>query len=306
MRIRSLTHSPQVALAREPPAGAPMLSAAAVAFGNASSSPGTGALLGLALRGPAPDGSCSALPAAAAAGSGAFDASQPVYVRFGEDAVVGCGLALSAAQLQAGCSSPAAVSAWASAAGLAPLLLLNASGGAPGLVAPTHVGQLGSSDPAKAWQWLAITAAAPGTTSTTWDPSTLTCSNVPAAAALEILWAQTGEAGNPQPRILAARLAWSTAAWASSSSSSSSSSSQRYSLTTTVTWTQMARIVADYVPPAPPVIPAVPSDLFYPFSTGSTSSGLVVSGAAGQAAVTLVAVAAATALALALLIGEIV
>lgn len=217
--------------------------------------------------------------------------------------MVGCGLALSAAQLQAGCASPTAVAAWASAAGLAPLLLLNASGGAPELVAPTHVGQLGSSDPAKAWQWLAISAAAPGTTSTTWDPSTLTCSNVPAAAALEILWAQTGEAGNPQPRILTARLAWSTAAW--TALSSSSSSSQRYSLTTTVTWTQMARVVADYVPPAPPVIPAVPSDLFYPFSTGSTSSGLVVSGAAGQGAVALAAVAAAAALAVALLVGVV-
>lgn len=244
----------QVALARESPAGSPLLSAASVGPGNASSSAVAGALLGLALRGPAADGSCASLPSAAALAAGAVDAAQPVYVRFGEDAAVGCSLQLSAADLAAGCASQATVAGWVSAAGLASILL-NATG-APALATPTHVGQLGSSDPAKAWQWLPISVTAPSVASVTWDSTAAACANVPAAASLELLWAATGEVLNPQPRIVAARLSWATSTWAAGSRAVGAA--QRFSLATTVSWTQMSPVTADFVPPAPPVIPAVP------------------------------------------------
>ena len=250
-----------------PPAGNPLLPAS------------SNVMVGLAIRGPASDGSCAAQSSPAALAAGAVDPSQPVFVRFGEDSSVGCALSLTPAALAAFCASPAAVASAAASTGLARVLLTSVT--PPILVTPTHIGQLGSSDPAKAWQWLSISAAEPSTDSAAWDPVALSCANVPATASLELLWAQTGQAQNPQPRILAARLVWTTTTW---TASRGDGGAQQYALQTTVTWTQMNSKSTDFIPPAPPIIPPMPADLFYPFSSGSSgSSGSVVSGATSQA-----------------------
>jgi tectonic-1/3 len=169
---------------------------------------------------------------------------------------------------------------------------------------PTHVGQYGGSSPEKVWQWLAIDAGVPNAAAVSYDATTGVCSNVPAAASVEFLTATTGQALNPQARIVAVRVRWSTESWVVAREDGGA---QLFSLRTTVSWTELDPVRADYTPPTPPVIPPLPSDLFYPFassSIGRDSSNIVAaSGAAGIGAgrELLVAAVAVAVLAAALL-----
>jgi tectonic-1/3 len=252
---------------------------AAAVFTDGAAGVGT-AGMGLTLRGPAPDGTCVAYDAAAAAGT---DAALPVPVRFGEDMAFACAMSLTPAQLQALCgASPAALLSRIGLGTVAP----------PGAnrTAFTHIGVLGNADPFKAWQWLALQVSTP-TAAATFDAVASRCDGLVTEVDVEFLTARVGEVHNPQPKIIAARVKYATGAWAYTREDVRGGvlpvPPQAFRLLTTVTWTEYAaQTTSDYIPPAPPVIPPLPSDLFYPFvrSTGAADSALTVSAAPAAAA----------------------
>lgn len=248
---------------------------AATIFTGADNGVGT-AGMGLTVRGPAADGSCVAYSAGAAAGT---DAALPVPVTFGDDMAFACTLTLTPAQLQTLCGgSPAA---------LLPYFGLGTSGvpGSTNVTAFTHVGIYGNADPFKTWQWQVLDVSTP-TATATYDAVAARCDGLTTEVDIEFLTAKVGEKHNPQHRILAARVRYPTGSWAFTREdvrSTAPAVAQPFRLLTTVTWTEYnPQTTADYVPPAPPVIPPLPSDLFYPFvrSTGAADSALTVSGAA--------------------------
>ncbi len=234
---------------------------------------GTGfELAGLTLRGPAVDGSC--VPYSATAG---LDRATPLAVRFGEDVSATCALRLDAAALAALCATPAALPAYLG------LGYVNTTrGGAP--VRASHVGVLGNSDPWKAWQWTRVDAASPQA-SASWDPVRQTCTGLVSGVDVEFLTASVGSAGNPQRKIVASRLAYVTDTWAYAREDvRAAGSPQTFQLRTTVTFTEYKTADPTVFAPAPPVIPKIPSDLWYPFQTAddTAASPFMTSGAGDQ------------------------
>lgn len=275
------------ALARSAPpdAGAALVSAAANTTGIGTSA------FGLYVRGPAEDGTCTALPTVTASLSGKIvtDPAAPLPVTFREDMVAGCALQLTAAQLAAHCTAnPPAALAYMGVGSVDP------SGTGLGSAfgsrtAFTHVGSLGNSDPLKLWEWVRLEAPASAPTPGTWDATTGTCTGLVTGVDVEFLTARVGEAHNPQYKIVAARWSYATDTWRYGREDvrvAGGGAAQAFALRTTVTWVEMTQTAQDWIAPAPPVVPPLPSDLFYPFvtTTATGDSALTVSGAASASA----------------------
>ena len=244
------------------------------------------ALAGLTLRGAAADGSCVAAP-----GSGGRDAAASVPVRFGEDLATSCALQLTAAQLQALCSGAGPQAATAAFVGLGSVQL--AAGAAPA----THVGILGNADPYKAWQWLPFAAGAGAAPVASWDTTGVfpRCSSIVTGVDIELLVAPVGSANNPQNKVVAARVSYPTSAW---TFSREDGGAQRFLLTSTVTYTYFDKPASTSWLPAPPIIPAMPDDLWYPFSSNAGgASQIYVPSASGAGAAALATAAGLAALA---------
>jgi tectonic-1/3 len=260
-------------------------------------------LAGLSLRGPAADGSCALAPAPGSA-AGLRDDASAVPVGFGEDLAVSCALDLTPQQLQALCAGGGGAASPTSAfVGLGSVLLAGAAGGAAPV---THVGVLGNADPYKPWQWLALAAGA-AQQAPSWDTTGVfpQCANMPSGVDVELLVAAVGSAGNPQYKVVSARVSYPTSTWTFGREAGGAARTQRFLMTSTVTFTTYSGDPTVVWKPAPPIIPPMPADLWYPFMSGQTPSQLYVpaNGGAGAAAAVsaagaLLAVAAALRLAL--------
>lgn len=254
------------------------------------------ALAGLKVRGPSPTGACVPFDPAAPVGT---DAAMAIPVLFGQDLSISCALQLDRDALAALCGTGAAAAGTMQALlGLSPV---NASSTSPS-AAVTHIGTLGNSDPWKAWQWtrVGVTAATP---TAAWDGTRGVCSGLLAGMDVEFLYTRVGEASNPQRKILAVRVSYPTDTWTfaredvrTARDASGATGRQTFLVKTTVTWSEWKPIRAvDYIPPAPPLIPPMPNDLWYPFETasGAEDGAFVVSGTQAGASVGVLAVAAA-------------
>ena len=228
-------------------------------------------LAGLTLRGPAADGSCVAVAPGAAA-PGFRDAALSVPINFGEDVASSCTLQLTPAQLASLCTGAGgAASPTAAFVGLGSVQLA----GAVGAAAATHVGVLGNADPYKPWQWLALAVgAAPQAPS--WDTTGVfpRCSNIVSGVDVELLVAPVGAANNPQFKVVAARVTYPTATWTfgredGGGVAAGAAQAQSFLLTSTVTFTKYEGSPAAIAwKPAPPIIPPMPADLWYPSVQG--------------------------------------
>jgi hypothetical protein len=262
---------------------------------------GTGfSLAGLTVRGPSMDGSCAAYTPTLGVVGG--DRALPLAVRFGEDMSATCGLALDEAALAALCSASASVPAFFG------LGLMNATAGSAPVPA-THVGIFGNSDPWKAWQWARLdTGVLP--TSASWDAARRTCTGIVSGIDIELLTASVGSAANPQHKIVAGRVSYATDSWAYSQEQGAPAAAgtgvQTFLLRTTVTFTEYKTADPTVFAPAPPVIPKIPSDLWYPFQTADDAAAqpFVTSGSTAAAAVAAGATAAVVAAAAVLLRGR--
>lgn len=260
-----LASTDKLAIDRSPPRGARIAPLARL-------NEGTGfAVAGLTLRGPGPGGACVALDPLTPPGA---DPAQPVPVAYGEDLALACTLQLDEPALSRLCyAGQSGLVATYAFMGLWPL---NASGAA--LATPpvaSHVGAFGNADPAKAWEWVPIEFPPSPLPAPSWDEATGVCRGIPAAVSINFLTARVGEAGNPQVRVVAAVVAYEPDTWVFQREDARNPDApddfgvfppQTFTLTTSVTWTMWDAPTTDYVAPVPPVLPATPADLWYPFA----------------------------------------
>lgn len=160
-----------------------------------------------------------------------------------------------------------------------------------------YVGIYGNADPLDLSQWYSLGLTGSITTNKAWDDSTSTCSNVISGMHYKFLVAKSGEKYNPQMKIVAASVSYSTSSWVLRLESDKTSNimicnisifiialslrtpypdnttTQSFGLITTVSFIDEAnQNPQSYVPPSPPVLFQVPSDVFYPFQQNSGSS----------------------------------
>lgn len=203
--------------------------------------------------------------------SGGSAQGQGTPVLFGFDAVVECGEELSAAQLKARCESGA----------VPPALEVNA----------TRVGMFGNADPLRINQWLELDVASAGPGGT-YTAASRRCSDLVDGVHYEFVVARVGQATSPQRKIVAARARYSTAAWALPQGATTAVLPLRA--------TASFHLLGDselegFVPPTPPLLPELPQDLFFPFTTSAAPPRV-----AGPQAAAVLGAAAATVAALAL------
>ena len=83
---------------------------------------------------------------------------------------------------------------------------------------------------------------------------------------IEILYANAGAYLNPQPKIVAARVSFGREDINFISNGSPATESMNLVLSTSVTFVHLGdEALEEYVPPAPPLLPEIPYDIFYPF-----------------------------------------
>jgi tectonic-1/3 len=239
------------------------------------------------------------------------DAATAVPVRFGENLASSCELSLSRAALRSLCPL-----------GTAPFLgfggMTVGSAAAPAATTPKLVGIMGNADPWKPWEWLpiALPSAPPlgswqaPANAGVWERAgvnTGTCSGIATGLDVEFLVAPVGAVDNPQAKIVGVQATYRTGEWtygsgAAGGGTPGGEANQTFLLTTTVTFTQVgsgAAGAAVAYKPAPPIIPPMPADIWYPFSvsaSGDAGSQIFVP-ASGSAGVGAGAAAAALALA---------
>lgn len=194
------------------------------------------ATTGLALRGPGEGGACARV-----AGN-----TVPVAVRFDEDVSIGCSVRMSVAELRALCT----------AGGVAPWLGLNA----------THLGLFGNADPLRTTHWLAIDATE-AVASPTFDESALACRSAIVASHLRVLVAPVGEVQNPQLKIIAASLVYSSGDLVAQSPGGVTS----FHFQNAATFTTVSSSSLDRFIPPPPSVVELPHDLFYPFQVNDVA-----------------------------------
>jgi hypothetical protein len=207
-------------------------------------------------------------------------------VRFGYDASTGCVMYLNRSAFKDFCCDGKT-----SCSGDSPYV-----GGSaiPYFLTPTlgYIGMYGNADPADITQWFQLTATLPVASSGSWDEQGGVCSGAVTGVNYKFYVVQTGEKANPQSKIAAAVVDFSTQDIIIRTSSTDESSIQGIPLSVTVTFINSNEQTAQgYNPPPPPVLFTVPYDIFYPFgidraNSARSSTGPIV-GFALVASVTL-------------------
>ncbi|CAK9009634.1 Serine/threonine-protein phosphatase ppe1 (Phosphatase esp1) [Durusdinium trenchii] len=138
---------------------------------------------------------------------------------------------------------------------------------------PNVVGSYGNANPWDPREWVDIFMDRSQILQTRPNPApgALMCQGFVDRVNIEILWTKTGEKQNPQPQILAVRgvLGQSNWVWRNSPSASAR---QTFTLSHSVTFIEHKHSESDikpFKPEVPPIIPAIPSDVFYPFDIAS-------------------------------------
>jgi hypothetical protein len=132
---------------------------------------------------------------------------------------------------------------------------------------------LGNADPLKPAEWVQLALPAASPQAAQYDPDTRICSNAIVGVHLQLMTAFVGKQGNAQRKIVAGRAQYISGSW---QHSANVSAAQQYSVQTLVTWAHLPdQALAELLPPVPNVIPAVPSDFFFPFHVASTSDIMV-------------------------------
>jgi hypothetical protein len=188
-------------------------------------------------------------------------------VRFGYDVSTGCVMYLNRSAFRDFCCDGKT-----SCSGDSPYV---GSSAIPYFLTPTtgYIGMYGNADPDDITQWLQLTATMPAASSGSWDEQGGVCSGAVTGVNYKFYVVQTGEKANPQSKIVAAVIDYSTQDIIIRTSSKDESSVQGIPLSVTVTFINSNEQTANgYNPPPPPVLFTVPYDIFYPFGIDSANS----------------------------------
>jgi hypothetical protein len=89
--------------------------------------------------------------------------------------------------------------------------------------------------------------------------------NVVSEQHVQVLWTKTGEVNNPQPMVLAVRVRFAQRDWSWAKGAHSPTDKQRFVFSHVVTFVEYDTLGTNlYKPEVPPLLPAIPSDVFYP------------------------------------------
>jgi hypothetical protein len=216
----------------------------------------------------------SGLQVARRAASGECSATGAVAstVVFGYDAVYSCHVSLTQAQLQAFCGN----------AGLQSLFNLTLS---------THFGMFGNADLSVVSQWAPFAIDTPSSGS--WDSITDRCSGLQNSMNIEFVVVNLGSVLNPQRKLAAARVRFSsTDTW--QFTLESPAAAQQFPILTTVTFVPYpASAISELIPPNPPAFPKLPRDVLYPFYVDGSAAHAAAPPLAAARAVALAAISLA-------------
>ncbi len=138
------------------------------------------------------------------------------------------------------------------------------------------VGIYGNANPYYSWDWATLFRQTEELLQTQPDPSpgALTCRNLIDQVSIEVLWTKSGETANPQAQILSARTVLKQSDW-SWGQSLDPGASQDFYISHSVRFVEHKLEEEDtfpYMLRTPPIIPALPSDIFYPFDIAPSSA----------------------------------
>ena len=102
----------------------------------------------------------------------------------------------------------------------------------------------------------------------TFQKNVMECKTLITSMNVEFLYANAGAYLNPQPKIVAARVSFGRedVRFISNGNPTASGEKMNLVLSTSVTFVHLGdEALEEYVPPAPPLLPEIPYDIFYPF-----------------------------------------
>jgi hypothetical protein len=193
---------------------------------------------GIQITGPARDGSC---------------VKENTQVAFGGNAVVTCSKTYATqAALQTDCTSVSVPTELAS-------------------LTSWYVGKYGNADANNVSDWLALSPPSAPTTMPTWDAANMVCKGMITGVKLRIVYTYAGRLDNPQRLITGVSMVYVSdyVKWPGEVAVASSFAVRFRS---TVQYLQQESDVSLIVPPAPPILPRLPSDVLYPFTEDLSSA----------------------------------
>lgn len=131
----------------------------------------------------------------------------------------------------------------------------------------------GNADPLNFDDWIEVESETIATFSeaTLYNSQDRQCENMVTSLNLDIMYANTGEEGNPQPKIVSSRLWFGSDTWRYRDTSRVNVT-QNFGFYTTVSFVNYdSKITQAVVPPTPDLLPTLPHDLWYPFTLSSAS-----------------------------------
>ena len=182
-------------------------------------------------------------------------------VAFGEELAVSCTISYTPEELATMCQQRLALTAQPAFASL------NLTDGS------SRIGVFGDSHPTMAADWVPLTLRYPQNDDdleTTWDASTYECANVVDGVHLRVLVTEVGLTSRPVAQVLGAEALVSTRTLAARRAPLGAPADTVLTVTATVTFASLQAESFEYVPEAPQLIPPLPYDFFYPFTTAWT------------------------------------
>ena len=148
----------------------------------------------------------------------------------------------------------------------------------------------GNSDPLNPEEWIPLEVTSHSRASEPHE-SFLECSSLYTSRVFEFLYTDIGSRVNPQKRIVKARVTYKTDSWKWRGNPRDDAATQLFETTNIVRFIEFKQPKKSFVPRAPPLLPAIPHDVFYPFDIYGAAPG----GAAPGGAALALALAAAVA-----------
>lgn len=205
------------------------------------------------------------MPMANPSGLCSTNAAQAATFRL--NASYGCYHSLTVANLQAACTSSAVPAILTYSNGLFGV----AGGGLTYSGNTVYLGAWGDASQNNITDWVQVTTDAYPTTAT-WNAATLTCSDVAVGYNIQVLVAKIGSSSNPQYQIQEARLTWKTGTWRFQdgvNANTGSTTDGYFTVQSSITFVARDQGLSTQVAAAsPPLLPAFPSDVLYPFYSG--------------------------------------
>lgn len=236
--------------------------------GNVAASTVTQDINGLRIQSPVPDSASAAVTAGECPSESSYSSfMNTMTVKFGYDVSTGCVMYLNRSAFKDFCCDGKT-----SCTGDSPYV---GSSAIPYFLTPTvgYIGMYGNADPTDITQWFQLAAAMPAASSGSWDENGGVCTGAVTGVNYKFYVVQTGEKANPQSKIVAAVVDYSTQDIIIRTSPNDASSVQGIPLSVTVTFINSNEQSAKgYNPPPPPVLFTVPYDIFYPFGIDSANS----------------------------------